>query len=162
MNSLNVKMTKQNQLKVQLFGPTLYCTTEEELRGRQIDDERWFSPEVLKFQNYTTKGDVWSFGIVCWEIVTMGATSYGNIATNDLLSRIKKGLRPEQASFVYDDLYQLLLNCWELDANERPSFNEILSTIKQLQTSPSYALNYENLNNDIKLPYYLPLLEIKH
>lgn len=149
---------------MQLFGPTLYCNTEEELRGRQIDDERWFSPEVMKFQNYTTKSDVWSFAVVCWEIVTLGATPYGSIITNDLLSRIKKGLRPDQASFIYDDFYQLLLNCWELDANERPTFNEVLTSIKQLQTCPSYALNYEISDSNVanKLPYYMPLLEIKN
>lgn len=162
LNSYNVRITRQSTIKLCVFGPTLYCNLDEENLNKQVEDERWYAPEALKFQNFSFKSDVWSYGLVAWEICCLGATPYGSVPTSDLMSRIKKGLRPEQTPFIFDDLYQLFLNCWEADLNERPTFSEILMTIKQLQTSPNYALNYNNENYDVKLPFYMPLLELKN
>lgn len=161
LNSYTVRVTRQNNLKVSIFGPTLYSNLGDE-NPTQVDDERYFAPEVLKFQNFSFKSMVYSWALVAWEICCLGSTCYGNVPTSDLLPRIKKGFRPEQPSFIYDDLYQLFLNSWEIDANERPSFTDINVTIKQLQTSPNYALNYNNQMSNINLPHYLPLLEIKN
>lgn len=91
----------------------------------------------------------------------IGATLYANITSQDLLSRIKNGARPEQPSFVYDDLYQLLLNCWEIDPSERPSFTELKTALKHLMTEPRHALSFDR-RDGVVLPYYLPLLEIKN
>ncbi len=161
LNSYNVRVTRQNTVKVSVFGPTLYCKLNED-DSCQVDDERWFAPEVLKFQNFSFKSMVYSFALLAWEITCVGATPYGNIPTSDLLPRIKKGFRPEQPPFIFDDLYQLFLNSWEIDANFRPTFSDINMTIKQLQTSPNYALNYNNQMMNINLPHYLPLLEMKN
>lgn len=162
LNSYNVRVTRQSTLKLSVFGPTLYCNIDEDNLNKQVEDERWYAPESLKFQNFLYKSDVWSFGIVAWEILNLGGTPFGSVPTIDLLSRIKKGLRPEQTPVIFDDLYQLLLNCWEADHSERPTFSEILMTIKQLQISPNYVLNYNNENYDVKLPFFMPLLELKN
>lgn len=122
---------------------------------------RWHSPEVLKFQNYSTHGDIWSFGCLMWECCTLGATLYPNIPSPDLLPRIKNGARPEQPSFVFDDLYQLFLNCWELDCADRPTFGELKQSIETLMTAPHHALSFER-RDGVAIPYYMPLLEVKN
>lgn len=84
---------------------------------------RWFAPEALCFQYQSQKSDVWSFSCLVWECCTLGATLYSNINSTDLIAHIKSGTRPERINYAHDDLYQLLLNCWQLEPNERPSFS---------------------------------------
>lgn len=161
LNSFNVRIKRRNSAyssKLSVFGPTLYIIDENGSRN-MVDEDRWQAPEVLRFQKFSHASDVYSFGLVIWEICCLGATVYGSVATNDLLSRIKKGIRPDKYEFISEDLYQLMLNCWELDPNERPDINEVAGHLKQLLTSPHYYLNF---TYDGQLPYYLPLLEIKN
>jgi endothelial-specific receptor tyrosine kinase len=142
---------------LQIFGPTLFDEA-----GKPFETARWHAPEVLKYSNHTFKSNVWSFGVLMWEICTLGATPYGNnIPTIDLFARIRNGARPEQSPFIFDDLYQLFLNCWELDAKERPTFTEITNYLKTLTTSINHVLSFDR-RDGIILPYHLPLLEIKN
>lgn len=161
LNSHNVRVKRQNSaytIKVSVFGPTLYDISEGGSKA-MIEEERWFAPEVLRFQKYSHASDVYSLALISWEICCVGATIYGSIATSDLLARIKKGIRPEKYPFISEDLYQLFLNCWELEPNERCDFSDLVGQMKHLQLSPQYYLNY---TLDGPLPYYLPLLEVKH
>lgn len=161
LNSYTVRVKRQNSaytVKLSIFGPTLYNIGDDGSKN-MIDEDRWFAPEVLRFQKFTYASDVYSFALVLWEISSLGATIYGSVATNDLLSRIKKGLRPDKYAFISEDLYQLMLNCWEIDPNERSEITDVAAHLKQMQSSPNHYLNY---SYDGQLPYYLPLLEIKN
>lgn len=161
LNPHNVRVKRQNSaytVKLSMFGPTLYNIGDDGTKS-MVDEERWFAPEVLRFQKFSHSSDVYSLALIIWEICCVGGTVYGSIATSDLLTRIKKGIRPEKYPFISEDLYQLLLNCWELDPNERCNFEDIVGQMKHLQLSPQYYLNY---SLDGPLPYYLPLLEVKN
>lgn len=161
INSHTVRIKRQNSaytIKLTVFGPTLYHIGEDGSKC-MIDEERWQAPEVMRFQKYSHASDVYSFALVLWEMSCLGGTVYGSITTSDLFVRIKKGMRPDKYPFISEDLYQLMLNCWELDPHERCEINEATGHLKQLQTSPHYYLNF---NYDGQLPYYLPLLEIKN
>lgn len=161
LNSYNVRIKRQNSaytIKLSVFGPTLYSIGEDGSKN-MIDEERWFAPEVFRFQKFSHASDVYSFGLILWEMCCLGATVYGSVATNDLLARIKKGIRPDKQPFISEDLYQLMLNCWELDPAERSEINDVSGHLKQLTSSPMHYLNY---NYDGQLPFYLPLLEIKN
>lgn len=155
----NIKLTSNLDIKLTIFGPTLY---DDQNKG--LDLSRWLAPEVLKFQNHTTQSDVWSLGCLMWECCCLGGTLYPNINSGDLLARIKNGARPEQSTFIFDDLYQLLLNCWEMDPVDRPTFSDINTILNQLLTAPTHALSYNSRDKNggnVILPYYLPLLEMK-
>uniref|UniRef100_A0A1L8DKE7 Tyrosine-protein kinase wsck n=2 Tax=Nyssomyia neivai TaxID=330878 RepID=A0A1L8DKE7_9DIPT len=153
----NVTLTEEDVAKLCIFGPTLF--TEE---NKIIDLTRFQPPEVLKFQNYSSGSDVWSFGCLMWECCTVGGTLFPSVPAVDLLGRLKNGVRPEQTPFLFDDLYQLMLNCWQLDSRERVTFTEIANSLHQmLATSPRHVLDFDRRNR-VTLPYYLPLLEIKN
>lgn len=161
LNPYNVRVKRQNSaytIKMSMFGPTLYSIAEDGTKN-MVEEDRWFAPEVLRFQKFSHASDVYSLALIIWEICCVGGTVYGSIATSDMLTRIKKGIRPEKYPFISEDLYQLLLNCWELDPNERCDFEDIVGQMKHLQLSPQYYLNY---SLDGPLPYYLPLLEVKN
>ncbi|XP_055690850.1 putative inactive tyrosine-protein kinase Wsck [Lutzomyia longipalpis] len=153
----NVSLTVDDEAKLSIFGPTLF--TEE---NKIIDLTRFQPPEVLKFQNYSSASDVWSFGCLMWECCTVGGTLFPSVPAVDLLGRLKNGVRPEQTPFLFDDLYQLMLNCWQLDSRERVTFTEIANSLHQMvATSPRHVLDFDRRNR-VTLPYYLPLLEIKN
>lgn len=153
--SYSIYVTNANKIKVSLYGPVAYIED-----GKKVDIARWLAPEVLRFQNYSPKSDIWSFACLAWECCTLGATLYANITSQDLLPRIKNGLRPEQPPFIYSDLYQLFLNCWQLEPSERPDFEDVAFNVRQVLTSPTHALSFRRQEDGAVLPYYLPLLEM--
>lgn len=83
---------------------------------------------------------------------------YANISSGDLVARVTNGARPEHSSFMFDDIYQLMLNCWQLEPSERPTFEDISHLLRQLLTSPKHTLSFDR-RDGVLLPYYLPLLE---
>ncbi|XP_049290355.1 putative inactive tyrosine-protein kinase Wsck [Anopheles funestus] len=142
------------EVKVSAFGPPL-CAEDT---GSAIAIERWHAPEVIKFQNHSTKSDVWSFGLLIWECCCLGATPYGSTTTDNLFATIRAGQKPERPSFMYEDLYQLCLNCWDLDASDRPSFDDLRRYLRQTLPMLRYLLSFERKQN-VQLPPYLPHLE---
>ncbi|XP_067617277.1 putative inactive tyrosine-protein kinase Wsck [Eurosta solidaginis] len=160
--SHNVYVTADAKLKVSLFGPIPYVQNE-----KRIDITRWLAPEALRYQHFSVKSDVWAFACVAWECCTLGGTLYANITnTQQLLEAIKSGSRPARPTYVFQDLYQLLLNCWQLEPSERINFDEIAYNVRQLMTSPRHALCFDRTtdapdNNVLDtLPYYMPMLEM--
>lgn len=148
-------ITNNDQVKLSCFGATPF-----DEHGKRVDLARWSAPEVLRFQHYSDRGDVWSFGCLMWETCCLGATPYASIGAGDLAARIKNGARPERVPFVYDDLNHLFANCWEIDPSERPSFSDISHTLRQLLTSPMHVLSFQR-QEGVSLPYYLPLMEMQ-
>ena len=81
------------------------------------------------------KQDVWSLGVLLWEVVTLGGTPYCHMATRDLATRILRGLRLPRAPGLSDQLYQLMLACWMTDPDERPSAEELHLMLADLARS---------------------------
>uniref|UniRef100_A0A182JBN9 Uncharacterized protein n=1 Tax=Anopheles atroparvus TaxID=41427 RepID=A0A182JBN9_ANOAO len=142
------------EVKVSAFGPPLH--TED--TGKRIDIARWHAPEVIKFQNHSAKSDVWSFGLLIWECCCLGATPFGGTTTENLFAVIRAGQKPDRPPFMFEDLYQLCLNCWDLDASDRPTFDELRRYLRQTLPMLRYLLSFEWKHN-VQLPPYLPNLE---
>ncbi|XP_038073015.1 uncharacterized protein LOC119741336 [Patiria miniata] len=94
---------------------------------------RWLAIESLMNQTYTTQSDVWSFGIVLWEIATLGGTPYPAINdTASLAGRLKGGYRMPQPSNCRQEIYSVMLQCWDDNPNNRPSFTDLVSILGQM------------------------------
>ena len=90
------------------------------------------APEVLKSRPATIKSDVFSFGIVIHEILTYGATPYENIQSNhEVIDFVVRGGRMEKVAGCSDELYAIMKNCWNENADARPNFMELLSSLKE-------------------------------
>lgn len=100
--------------------------------GKKLDFTRWLSPEAVKTGIHTAKSDVWSFGVLLWEIFTLGGTPYVNLKTAEVPERVSKGLRLDHPKGVHTDMYQLMLQCWELDRDERPTFEQLCSSFQEM------------------------------
>ncbi|XP_038066572.1 angiopoietin-1 receptor-like [Patiria miniata] len=91
---------------------------------------RWLSLESLASKTYTSKSDVWSFGILLWEIATLGATPYEDIKSKDLLSRLQSGYRMPKPTNCDNEIHTLMLMCWQEDPDNRPHFKSLVTHLK--------------------------------
>lgn len=162
LNSHNIRVKRQNgvyKVLLSMFGPTLFSISDDGTK-QMIDEERWYAPEALRFNKFSHVSDIYSCALIFWEISTLGATVYQTIPTADIFIRVKKGIRPEKFEFISDDLYQLMLNCWELEPTQRiHDYSMIMSQLKHFMIVPHHYLNFSAVG---ALPFYMPLLEIKN
>lgn len=154
--SHNVRLAADETAKVSCFG-----ATPVDSHGKTVDMLRWSAPEVIRFQHHSERSDAWSFGCLIWECCSLGGTLYPSINSNDLITNIRAGIRPDRVPFALDDVNQLMFNCWQLEPSERPTFADISFTLRQFLASPEHILSFKRQDGHL-LPYYLPLLEIEN
>lgn len=90
---------------------------------------RWMAPESLLDNIYTSASDVWSYGIVVWEIVTFSAYPYQGLSNDEVIQRVCAGYtmsRPEHSS---DKLYSIMQRCWRREPQERPTFYSLVEEL---------------------------------
>ncbi|XP_033644343.1 proto-oncogene tyrosine-protein kinase receptor Ret-like [Asterias rubens] len=86
---------------------------------------KWMAPESLFDNIYTSKTDIWSFGVLFWEIVTMGAMPYPGMMSHKLCQMLREGYRLERPDGCADELYTIMQKCWQSDPNNRPDFDTV-------------------------------------
>lgn len=113
---------------------------------------KWMAPESLQEKFYDSQSDVWSFGVLLWEIMTFGEQPYPNImSAEELYSYLITGQRMEKPTRCSLNIYMLMRQCWHFDANVRPTFGEIVENLdKILQLASNHATNEEYL--DLSMP----------
>lgn len=135
----NVLVSSGRMLKISDFGLTrdVYEADTYLKKSRGRIPVKWLAPESLYAQIYTTKSDVWSYGIVLWEIVTLGAPPYPGIPPERLYNLLIGGYRMDRPENCPDEMYAVMQKCWKTDAADRPTFSnlaEIFDRILQEKT----------------------------
>ncbi|XP_066299152.1 angiopoietin-1 receptor-like [Branchiostoma lanceolatum] len=100
--------------------------------------------EALGKRIYTTQSDVWSFGILLWEIVTLGGTPYSGMKSRTLLRSLREGYRLPKPRNCEDDLYQMMLVCWQRRPDDRPTFSDLVEQLRSMMEDKSSYVNTEN------------------
>ncbi|XP_070562501.1 fibroblast growth factor receptor 1-like isoform X1 [Ptychodera flava] len=98
---------------------------------------KWMSPEALFDRVYTIQSDVWSFGILLWEIMTLGGSPYPSLPVEMLFDFLKAGKRMEQPHGCSPEVYFVMRDCWRTSPNQRPNFNQLVQTLDGLLTQSS-------------------------
>lgn len=93
---------------------------------------RWMAPESLYDNIFSVKSDIWSYGVLIWEVVTLGSTPYPGISAADVMRRVRDGYRLEKPEHCRRELYNIMYYCWDKDAQERPNFSELVELLEQL------------------------------
>ncbi|XP_013384387.1 vascular endothelial growth factor receptor 1 isoform X4 [Lingula anatina] len=106
---------------------------------------KWMAPESLKDCVYTVQSDVWTFGILLWEIATLGASPYPNIALPDLFSELDQGTRMSIPKNCSTELYILMLQCWHKVPKRRPSFTSLRLALEDMMSQDSDYLDLDNI-----------------
>ncbi|RZF45708.1 hypothetical protein LSTR_LSTR005003 [Laodelphax striatellus] len=93
---------------------------------------RWMAPESLYDNIFSVKSDIWSFGVLIWEIVTLGSTPYPGMAAAEVMRKVRDGYRLDKPEHCRRELYNIMFYCWDKDAKERPDFKELVQLLEQL------------------------------
>lgn len=124
----NILVGDNNIVKIADFGlARLIKESEYEARPYSKCPIKWTSPESITSNRYTSKSDVWSFGIVLYEIITYGATPYPRMTNNEMLLQVEKGYRMPNSCMPNcpPKLYDIMLKCWNKDPIKRPTFEDL-------------------------------------
>ncbi|XP_057365852.1 uncharacterized protein LOC130686726 [Daphnia carinata] len=117
---------------------------------------RWMAPESLIQSVFTQKSDVWSFGILVWEIVTLGSTPYPGMEAREVMRRVKDGHRLERPSHCRPEFYRLMSRCWHSDPQRRPDFGELKAELGQLLDDADGYIDLDNFQESIYVPLESP------
>ena len=131
----NVLVAKDMIIKIGDFG--LARDVHKNDYYRKIGDGwlpvRWMAPEALFQRRYTTRSDVWSFGVLLWEIMTLGASPYPSVPSVErLFQLIRDGHRMERPQNCSVDLYMIMRECWTAEPTQRPSFAELAEDMDRI------------------------------
>ncbi|XP_060096306.1 macrophage colony-stimulating factor 1 receptor [Heteronotia binoei] len=106
---------------------------------------KWMAPESIFECVYTVQSDVWSYGILLWEIYSLGKSPYpGMKVDSKFYSLVKQGYHMARPDFASDDMYNIMKACWNLEPTQRPTFIEICTVI-QKQLDAIKEQDYTNL-----------------
>ncbi|XP_061104771.1 platelet-derived growth factor receptor beta-like isoform X2 [Conger conger] len=107
---------------------------------------KWMAPESIFHNLYTTLSDVWSFGILLWEIFTLGGTPYPDIPMNELFySALKRGYRMPKPPHAAEEIYDIMQKCWAEKYDRRPEFSFLAHAIGDMLTE-CYRKKYAQVN----------------
>ncbi|XP_026330371.1 tyrosine-protein kinase Fer isoform X6 [Hyposmocoma kahamanoa] len=93
---------------------------------------KWTAPEALNFGKYTSLCDVWSYGVLMWEIFSKGDTPYAGMSNSRAREKIDTGYRMPAPEGCPEDVYALMLRCWEYEPDKRPHFHQIYTIIDSI------------------------------
>ncbi|XP_072014379.1 uncharacterized protein [Amphiura filiformis] len=144
----NVLVSEDLVCKVSDFG----LAREEEEYHRKSNIKlpiRWMSVESLADDVHTKESDVWSFGILLWEIITLGARPYPGMGTRAVIREVQQGFRMPKPVHCTQDLYDIMSACWSSNPHDRPSFAEIIRNIDRIIAMKSDCLLLDDIDEDI-------------
>lgn len=114
---------------------------------------KWLAPECIQLRTFTHKSDVWAFGVTIWELLTYGGRPYESVPAREVPELLEKGERLPQPNICTIDVYMLMIKCWMLDAESRPSFKELTDEFSKMARDPGRYLVIQG-DKLMRLPSY--------
>lgn len=145
------------RVKISDFGLSqdIYSTDYFRLGDSELLPIRWMPPEAIMYAKFTTQSDVWSFGVVLWEIFSFGIQPYCSLTNEEVVQHVRDGNVLSCPDGCPQELYDLILDCWTMEPSERPTAAELhgglarwnpeLSATLQAQQTPSGKTEYQNM-----------------
>ncbi|XP_025242208.1 fibroblast growth factor receptor 3 isoform X5 [Theropithecus gelada] len=135
----NVLVTEDNVMKIADFGLARDVHNldyyKKTTNGRL--PVKWMAPEALFDRVYTHQSDVWSFGVLLWEIFTLGGSPYPGIPVEELFKLLKEGHRMDKPANCTHDLYMIMRECWHAAPSQRPTFKQLVEDLDRVLTVTS-------------------------
>ncbi|KAG5670434.1 hypothetical protein PVAND_000699 [Polypedilum vanderplanki] len=128
----NVLISEECVAKVADFG----LAREECMNSNDIGKLpiKWSAPEALKSGQFSNKSDIWSFGILLWEIYSFGRVPYPRIPLADVTKHVEAGYKMEAPEGCPTEIYDMMKECWDLNPKNRPTFRDLAIRLKHLKT----------------------------
>jgi len=105
---------------------------------------KWSAPEAISQRRYSEASDVWSFGVLAWEIINYGESPYWEMNDEEVIRKVESGYRLPSTQGCPAQVHQLMLDCWKSLPNERPPFNLVMKRIDQLLRNPTAPTSHRS------------------
>ncbi|CAL1592983.1 unnamed protein product [Knipowitschia caucasica] len=131
----NILLSENNVVKICDFGLArdVYKDPDYVRKGDARLPLKWMAPETIFDRVYTTQSDVWSFGVLLWEIFSLGASPYPGVCIDEAFCRrLKEGTRMRPPEYATTEIYQTMLDCWLDCPTDRPTFTELVEHLGNL------------------------------
>ncbi|XP_069982414.1 vascular endothelial growth factor receptor 3 isoform X3 [Penaeus vannamei] len=131
----NILLCEKNVVKISDFGLAKDIYKDENYRKSKNAPlpVKWMSVEALRDGIFSTQSDVWAFGVVVWEMFSLGRTPFPGISVDEnFVKKLESGLRMERPRFATGDLYKVMHDCWRTKPEGRPSFGELEKTLSRM------------------------------
>eukprot|EP01114_Cavostelium_apophysatum_P005290 TRINITY_DN1609_c0_g1_i2.p1 TRINITY_DN1609_c0_g1~~TRINITY_DN1609_c0_g1_i2.p1 ORF type:complete len:602 (+),score=84.00 TRINITY_DN1609_c0_g1_i2:143-1807(+) len=117
-------------IKVGDFGMSRSTQSDQYSSSKEVElPIKWTAPESLLYGNFTSKSDVWSFGVALWELFSYGALPYPGLTNREVVDDIQAGRRLTRPPKCPEEIYKLMLKCWKEDPEKRPTFIQIYQAL---------------------------------
>jgi len=147
----NVLVGEGEKCKVTDFGMARNVQQDDiytkQSRGRL--PVKWTAYEALLYGTYTTQSDVWSYGVLLYEILTVGGSPYPGINARQIARKLQDGFRMPKPKHVDKKLYQIMLKCWEENPSDRPTFAKLKDTMKEMERKHRTYVNLKQYDNSL-------------
>ncbi|XP_049598028.1 platelet-derived growth factor receptor beta [Syngnathus scovelli] len=133
----NVLVCEERLVKVGDFGLARDLLKDRDYvaRGNALLPLKWMSPESIFQSVYSSKSDVWSYGVLLWEIFSLGESPYSELpATQQLYGALKRGRRLAQPQHADSNIYGMMQACWSQRPGDRPSFSSLAASLDAVLT----------------------------
>lgn len=153
----NILVGNNKTVKIGDFGLTRYIYND--VRRVYVNRHggklplKWMSPEAVFSLTFSAASDVWSFGIVLFEIVTLGGTPYQQMSYRELLQALRQGTIMEKPDNCSDEIYDVMRSCWQFDPSLRPSFTRLREIFTTMLEETSGRQYFEIIFNEDR-PYH--------
>ncbi|XP_070550432.1 fibroblast growth factor receptor 2-like [Ptychodera flava] len=108
------------------------------------------APEALWSSEFSIESDVWSFGVVVWEIVTLGNTPYPGMSAKEVIEYLKQGSRLSRPKHCKEDLYLLMMKCWSQKPSRRPKFKDLVHELEEIERDTQVYVDINNAIDDVQ------------
>uniref|UniRef100_A0A7N6FA61 receptor protein-tyrosine kinase n=1 Tax=Anabas testudineus TaxID=64144 RepID=A0A7N6FA61_ANATE len=136
----NILVNSNLVCKVSDFGLSRVLEDDPEAayttRGGKIPI-RWTAPEAIAYRKFTSASDVWSYGIVMWEVMSYGERPYWEMSNQDVIKAVEESYRLPGPMDCPEALYHLMMDCWQRERSNRPKFDEIVCLLDKFIRNPS-------------------------
>ncbi|KNC30365.1 Tyrosine-protein kinase Btk29A [Lucilia cuprina] len=134
----NCLVGSENVVKVADFGLARYVLDDQYTSsGGTKFPIKWAPPEVLNYTRFSSKSDVWAYGVLMWEVFTCGKMPYGRLKNTEVVERVQRGIILEKPKSCAKEIYDVMKKCWSHSPEDRPSFRvlkEQLALVAQTLT----------------------------
>ncbi|XP_058123140.1 platelet-derived growth factor receptor beta-like [Anopheles ziemanni] len=123
----NVLMYDKKVVKLDKVGllPAMVAGHSYVGMGEDFYPYKWLALECFSEREFTTKSDVWSFGVLLWELFTLGETPYAAMPNKDLYRRLDEGFRLELPDNAFPEIHDMMRMCWYIRPYLRPTFQKL-------------------------------------